>query len=397
MIFKRIKNFIILIIILIIFLILKSNYNKSNNNNNNYPLEEEQKEEEKEIKLNNLNDEKYIMYSCHLNDTNECGGWGDRVKGIMSAYWWSILSGRKLILNINRPCELSQILEPNKINWNIKLNKTNISNYSEVTLFKFNDDHFKNELRYIDLKKFHSDKNLIILKTNRNFVWSFANTKVASHIQMIFKLGYNNTNQIDMPFTYRKVNSKLFKLTPKLDSYLKNFYSTKLKPKRNTKLICVQIRTRNARYNPKMKDELYLSPKVVNKFWIFVKTKLIKKVKLTENYKIFVAADNVTFRNDAIRIFGPDRIAYNNGDDIINIDYIKTKNNNNDECPAGIVQTFKDFYSFQYCDMAIITQYSQFGRFGIWNKGKVPSIYYSYDGKKFTRIINFSQQIDYTF
>jgi hypothetical protein len=389
MIFKRIKNFIIMIIIVIIFLIFKSYYN--NDNINKHPLEDEKEEEE--IILNNLNDEKYIMYSCHINDSNECGGWGDRVKGIMSAYWWSILSGRKLILNVNRPCELSKILEPNKINWNIKLNKTNISNYSEITLFKFNDDDFKNELRYIDLTKFHSDKNLIILKTNRNFVWSFANTKVPSHVQMILKLGYNNTKQIDMPFTYRNVNSKLFKLTPKLDNYLKNFYSTKLKPKRNTKLICVQIRTRNARYNPKMKDELYLSPKVVNKFWIFVKTKLIKKVKLTENYKIFIAADNVTFRNDAIRIFGPDRIAYNTGDDIINIDYIKTNN----ECPAGIVQTFKDFYSFQYCDMAIVTQYSQFGRFGIWNKGKVPSIYYSYDGKKFTRIINFSQQIDYTF
>jgi hypothetical protein len=202
---------------------------------------------------------------------------------------------------------------------------------------------------------------------------------VPSHVQMILKLGYNNTKQIDMPFTFRNVNSKLVKLTPKLDNYLKNFYSTKLKPKRNTKLICVQIRTRNARYNPKMKDEVYLPLEVVNKFWIFVKKRLIKKVKLTENYKIFIAADNVTFRNDAIRIFGPDRIAYNTGDDIINIDYIKTNN----ECPAGIVQTFKDFYSFQYCDMAVVTQYSQFGRFGIWNKGN----HYKYP---FSRIDAFS-------
>ena len=131
MIFKRIKNFIIMIIIVIIFLIFKSYYN--NDNINKHPLEDEKEEEE--IILNNLNDEKYIMYSCHINDSNECGGWGDRVKGIMSAYWWSILSGRKLILNVNKPCELSKILEPNKINWNIKLNKTNISNYSEITLF----------------------------------------------------------------------------------------------------------------------------------------------------------------------------------------------------------------------------------------------------------------------
>ena len=137
-----------------------------------------------------------------------------------------------------------------------------------------------------------------------------------------------------------------------------------------------------------MKDEVYLPLEVVNKFWVYVKKKLIRRVKLTENYKIFLSADNVTFRNDAIKIFGPDRIVYNIGDDIMNIDYIKTNN----ECPAGIVQTFNDFYSFQYCDMAVVTENSQFGRFGIWNKGQVPKQYYSFNGREFKKIINFSQQ-----
>jgi len=380
--FRNKIKLIIVIIILIIYLKIQIN------TSNRKKIETDYLEET----ITNNNDEKYIMFSCNSNDLDECGGWGDRVKGIMSAYWWSVLSGRKLILNINRPCDLSKILEPNQVNWNIKLNKTNIKNYSEITLNKFNDDIFKDELRFINLKKFHSDKNLIILKTNRNFVWSFAKTQVPVHIKTILNLGFSNTNEIDIPYTYRSVSSKLFKLTPKLDAYLRNFYTNDLKPNKQTTLICVQIRTRNVRNDPFKKDEIYLSLKELKKFWVFIEH-LITKVE-NNNYKIFLAADNVKFRNYAIERFGPEKVVYNKGNNIENIDYIKGKNN---ECPAGFTQTFKDFYSFQYCDMAVTTQYSQFARFALWNKGNVPNFYYSYTGRNFIRIFNFSQQLDYTY
>ncbi len=368
---RNIKYFIIIIIF---YLILKS-FKQINN-------EYEYLTDYSEININ----EKYIMYRCDKNlDKHECGGWGDRIKGIMSAYWWAKITGRKLLININKPCDLSKILEPNEINWNMKLNKKNIKNYSEVILNKFNDDNFKNKLRYIDIRKFHSDKNLIILKTNRNFVWSFANTKVPGIIKNILKFGYNNTNEIDMPNTYRYVNSKLFKLTPKLDNYLKQFY-TELKPNKMTTLICVQIRTRNARNNPKINDELYLALNKIKYFWRFLNLNFIPKVK--NDYRIFISTDNISIRNDSIKRYGLDKVVYNKGNDIINIDYIKENN----ECPIGIEQTFKDFYSFQYCDMAVVTENSQFGRFGIWNKGQVPKQYYSFNGREFKKIINFSQQ-----
>ena len=103
---RNIKYFIILIIF---YLILKSF--KQINNEYDYLTDYS------EININ----EKYIMYRCDKNlDKHECGGWGDRIKGIMSAYWWAKITGRKLLININKPCDLSKILEPNEINWNIK-------------------------------------------------------------------------------------------------------------------------------------------------------------------------------------------------------------------------------------------------------------------------------------
>ena len=52
-----------------------------------------------------------------------CGGWADRLKGIYSAYSWSLISDRKFYIKINEPCELKNILEPNNIDWNTNFNE----------------------------------------------------------------------------------------------------------------------------------------------------------------------------------------------------------------------------------------------------------------------------------
>ncbi len=57
-------------------------------------------ENEKKVKLNNNN--RYIVYEC-IEGMGLCGGWGDRLKGIYSAYAWSLLSKRKFYININKP------------------------------------------------------------------------------------------------------------------------------------------------------------------------------------------------------------------------------------------------------------------------------------------------------
>lgn len=63
--------------------------------------------------------EHFIMYRCDaLLDTHNCGGHGDRLKGIMSLYLWSLLSNRTLLVRITRPCNFINLLEPNEVDWN---------------------------------------------------------------------------------------------------------------------------------------------------------------------------------------------------------------------------------------------------------------------------------------
>ena len=66
--------------------------------------------------------ERFVMFRCdQQKDKNDCGGLGDRFKGILAAYLWSILDNRTLIVQINRPCNFVNLLEPNEIKWDKKV------------------------------------------------------------------------------------------------------------------------------------------------------------------------------------------------------------------------------------------------------------------------------------
>ena len=230
---------------------------------------------------------------------------------------------------------------------------------------------------------------MIILKTNRNFVWSFANSQVPAVLKKIHMLGFK-PQEIDMPYSFRLVNQKLFKFTEKLQLYFKEFLD-KLKPDLSTVVICAQIRTRNARNDSKIKDEIYQPVSNSKYFWSFINKEFIPKVKKDQNYKIFLTVDDKLLRDEASEIF-KEKLIHHEGNDFRNIDYIK--NNIQNMCPSSVEQTYKDFYTLQYCDMAIVTKYSQFGSFGVWNKGKLPFLYYSFN-RKYEKIKKFSDEIIY--
>lgn len=63
--------------------------------------------------------DRYIMYRCDRElDKNLCGGFGDRLKGILSAYLWSLLTNRTFLLRVTKPCNMVTLLEPNEVEWN---------------------------------------------------------------------------------------------------------------------------------------------------------------------------------------------------------------------------------------------------------------------------------------
>ena len=66
------------------------------------------------IYLNSSDEIRLVRYECLSN----CGGWADRLKGIMSAYGLALLSDKqfKIKIKIRHPCELEMFFEPNVVN-----------------------------------------------------------------------------------------------------------------------------------------------------------------------------------------------------------------------------------------------------------------------------------------
>ena len=73
---------------------------------------------------------KTVIYECY----GGCGGWADRLKGIMSSYAWSLITDRYFIIHHSKPCQLTEFLLPNEYNWNIGfiINSTNSFYYETI-------------------------------------------------------------------------------------------------------------------------------------------------------------------------------------------------------------------------------------------------------------------------
>lgn len=59
---------------------------------------------------------KLLVYKC---ETCCCGGWGDRLKGIISTFLLAILTDRVFVIDMKQPCDLDSILDYNVYDWSI--------------------------------------------------------------------------------------------------------------------------------------------------------------------------------------------------------------------------------------------------------------------------------------
>ncbi|XP_060085633.1 uncharacterized protein LOC132565044 [Ylistrum balloti] len=64
----------------------------------------------------------YMVYDCSHRWSGSCGGWSDRLSGILSTYMLAILTNRKFLINFDNPCPLENYFEPKSYDW--RYNKT---------------------------------------------------------------------------------------------------------------------------------------------------------------------------------------------------------------------------------------------------------------------------------
>jgi hypothetical protein len=288
----------------------------------------------------NESDKKYVVYEC----TNEiyCGGWGDRLKGIMSAYAISLLTDRYLLIYHVKPCLLDHFFEPSIYFINATINDDQASK-----MWYLNNEDFRKSLSY--LNAFNLTSKYITIRNNLEWIEPLSKNKI--YKEKIKELGYTERN-FKIQFLFKNWYSEIFKLNKRLnEKYLK--FLKKAKPSNKTKLICAQVRVGDAGGTQFMKRENLII------YWNYIRTNFIKNLT---DYRIFLTTDTQDIVSEAIKEFGNELVNTNEGP-INHLDRF-SKLELNDE---KLDKTFLDFHSLQNCNMAIISE-SGFGKLGIFNR-----------------------------
>lgn len=69
-----------------------------------------------------MKNNKSLIFSCQWS----CGGLGDRLRGIVSTYFLALVLGRRFMMEITNPCNMTKFLQPNHYNWLIRTSTTSV-------------------------------------------------------------------------------------------------------------------------------------------------------------------------------------------------------------------------------------------------------------------------------
>lgn len=269
----------------------------------------------------------------------------------MTTYALSLLTDRKFLIKIDKPCKLELFLEPNEFNWSYDILDKNQS-LSTYKLFIYRDyDFVTGSFLKTNFLNFSTDVDLIIVRVGLNLVKHLTLNKL--HHEKILQLGYKieDFNLEKQLYGWYK---KLFKFNSYLDIKYANILKT-AKPNSDTKVICAQIRIGSET------DFLFTYRNSTQNYWKFIRNNFIKDLT---NYKIFITTDVSEVFDEAKVEFGSSKIVGFKSHSA-HVDFIKTVNDMK-KCNE-ISEIFLDFSFLGKCDMGVISQ-SGFGLYGILNR-----------------------------
>lgn len=351
--FKR--RFILLMILIILIIILIIHLNKKRetiliNSNSQFSLEDRNNARWKELenrfhKINfsllvnpSLNDSKTIKYQC----TSVCGGLGDRLRGLIMSYFFSLLLNRQLVIDMNWPCKFDNYFEYNKYKWISSSNYTFNGSWFYISAI----DHNKilvNELE----KTFFIDKwskyDNIQISTNMDFLSIlFSNIYLKSN--PIIKMFVDNMSEGEA--NIQTLFPLFFEILLKPKEEIRNLIDQLMINRSNEELICTHLRIGKNPSNPRDHQFDY-SSKITKEFIHFIsKNQFLEK---SSSRSLFISSDSInsiqqienSFPNRSFSIPGP----------ILQIDLPA----DGIDCNQGFIKVVSDFYLLSECQIIILT------------------------------------------
>ncbi|OWF49475.1 hypothetical protein KP79_PYT17542 [Mizuhopecten yessoensis] len=276
----------------------------------------------------------YIVYKCTNTKQSACGGWSDRLSGILSTFVISLLTKQRFLIHHDQPYLLQDYLAPNEYDWRYnssiltKLKRTNhnLDNANSVKIKKYL--YGKKDLNnYFKRNKIH------FIRMNWDFTEVFrTRSHIGRDVPWITKLHYADI--------YKELFNYLFKPSETLSRALK----AQKRPR--SKTACAHIRIGR---NPTVPNDPPRHQQPMDILWNFF-DRLDKDL-----YNIFVATDD-----DRILKTARDRYPEDIIDTYGKIGHIAKLPEEQKGNKDIFVKMFLDFSMLINCDILILTE-SGFG------------------------------------
>ncbi|OWF51584.1 hypothetical protein KP79_PYT24381 [Mizuhopecten yessoensis] len=280
---------------------------------------------------------KYIVYDCSEAHGGACGGWSDRMAGIMTTFILSILAKRRFAINFDTPCLLQDYVIPAHFDWRynstVLLNKTSPFHMFKNLLF-INTGITKYMFKGDDCNDCFKD-DVVFFRVNWDFINHFRKRpNIGNDIPWITRY-----HQADI---YKHVFTFLFKPSPVTIREFNNQYKTQRK---RNKIACAHVRIGR---NPNMPRDHSRHQLPLDSLWTFFDT--LNK----DEYDLFVASDT-----DSVKASAKERFPKRMIDTAGNITHIDKPGINDPR--EGFLKQLLDFYILIDCDILIISSNGGFG------------------------------------
>ncbi|CAD5126150.1 DgyrCDS14318 [Dimorphilus gyrociliatus] len=284
---------------------------------------------------------RYILYDCHKQG---CGGWGNRLMGILSAYFLAIMTDRSLIIRITKPCSITKFLKPRMVDWYVEEDDFELDTKKSFTL------PIPRRLSVGVLKKLidalMNRKQKIVSYTVAvpAYVMMFAKQK--SIRELLLKKGFteeelSELNYFQIPTKYN-VYDILFKLQPELQAKKDEILSAVCK----RKLICAHLRT-GALENPNS----YMVKVVRAKEMIYKFLERQLERREFEHAKVFIASDSKEIETDYKRRFGKKALIVRGS--IVHVERWKDKSVDKNTACDGFAKVILDWEILGECNLLV--------------------------------------------
>jgi len=207
---------------------------------------------------------KYLVYVCHEN----CGGWGDRLRGIMSLFMLSLMLDRNFRIEITHPCNLTHVLRPNLYNWTQSIDglvvvdpvthrrRFNLTRKMLITTANAREDVLKNVSKILFSNKTIDSiwpEDVLYWATNKDYFHQLAEN--VFYRKKFKSYGIMTKYNIKLEILFSLFYEILFQPIQRIHEQIQQIKTQQ----QNQHTICVQIRTGKLRTNKQTFDFIDLT------------------------------------------------------------------------------------------------------------------------------------------